>query len=71
MVSFTNRLYMIAGIIIPPKAAITGNIAFFKDDNSPQTNSLFISIPAMKKKKAIKKSLIQMSKLFGIDKNPI
>ena len=43
---------------MPPIAAKMGNKDFFTEDNSPVTISRLISIPARKKKMAIKKSLI-------------
>ena len=54
-----------AGTIIPPKAAPKGRMAFLNPESSPTVNSLFISIPANKKKIAIKKSLIHFNAEWG------
>src|SRR5665213_894857 len=43
---------------MPPKAAPKGKIAFLKEESSPESNSLLISIAASTKKKAIPKLLI-------------
>src|SRR5882724_1738610 len=43
---------------MPPKAAPKGRIAFLKVESSPFSNSRLISIPARRKKKAIRKLLI-------------
>src|SRR4051812_42733816 len=56
---------MSAGTTIPPKAAPKGRIACLKEESSPVSNSLLISIPANRKKKLIRKSLIHSEKLSG------
>ena len=48
---------------MPPTAPIIGNIACFKEDNSPCKNSLFISNVTKKKKIAINASFIQCNTL--------
>ena len=56
---------MSAGTTIPPKAAPKGSTALLKLDNSPVSSSRFISIPASKKKMAIRKSLIHFKPECG------
>ena len=56
---------------IPPIAASNGNNTFFGEDNSPITNSRFISKPTRKKKNAINKSLTQCSRCIEIKGVPI
>ena len=50
-----------AGTTIPPNAAPKGKTALWKLDSSPLINSRLISIPAKRKKIAIRKSLIHFS----------
>ena len=54
-----------AGTNMPPKAAPKGNTAFLKEANSPATNSLFISVPAIKKNIPIKKLLTHSKQFSG------
>ena len=49
------------GTTIPPNAAPKGKIALLKLDSSPLINSRLISMPANRKKIAIRKSLIHLS----------
>jgi hypothetical protein len=60
-----NKRKIRAGTTIPPNAAPKGNTAFLKDESSPLTNSLLISIPASRKKKDIRKLLIHLAKVSG------
>ena len=49
---------IITGTSIPPIAPIMGSMAFFIDDSSPTSISLFISRPTERKNMAMRKSFI-------------
>lgn len=55
-----NTKKIIAGTMTPPKDAITGKDAFFKEDKEPYITSSFISSPANKKNIAIRKSFTKL-----------
>ena len=50
-----------AGTTTPPKAAITGRMAFLKVESSPHTTSRLISRPTVKKKITMRMSLMNFS----------
>ena len=52
----------ITGKIMPPHAPMTGARAFFTLDNSTTSSSRFISSPTVRKKMAIRKSLMKAPK---------
>jgi hypothetical protein len=52
-----NAKYRIAGITIPPRAAMAGRAAARKEFNAPVTSSRLISRPTTKKNRAINASL--------------
>ena len=58
-----------AGITTPPTAAITGRMAFLKEESSPQTTSRLISRPTVKKKTTIRISLMNFSMVISLGKN--
>ena len=57
-----TRKNTITGTIMPPQAPMTGARAFFMLDNSPQSTSRLISKPTLRKKMAIRKSLMKAPK---------
>ena len=68
-VPWLTRAKMAAGITTPPKAAITGRIAFLKEESSPHTTSRLISRPTVKKKITMRMSLMNFSMVIPCGKN--
>ena len=64
-VPWLNRVKMRAGIAIPPAAAMTGIMAFFTLDSSPQMTSRLISRPTVKKNTTIMMSLMKRSTVIS------
>ena len=56
---------MSAGATTPPNAAITGRMAFLKDDSSPHTTSRLISRPTVKKNTTMRMSLMNFSMVMS------
>ena len=56
-----NAVKIMAGIIIPPKAAMTGSNAFLNEESWPTSTSRLISRPTVKKKITINISLMNLS----------
>ena len=68
-VPWLTMVKMSAGTATPPKAAITGRMAFLKEDSSPHTISRLISRPTVKKKITIRMSLMNFSMVIPRGKN--
>ena len=60
-VPWLTTVYMRAGKITPPKAAMMGSRAFFMEESSPWATSRLISSPTVKKNITIRMSLINFS----------
>ena len=60
-VPWLMMMYMSAGAITPPNAAMTGSMAFFTLESSPWATSLRISKPTVKKNITIRMSLMNFS----------
>ena len=56
---------MAAGTTIPPSAAMAGSATLLRSDSSPATTSRLISSPTSRKKIAISRSLIQISRVLS------
>ena len=61
---------MTAGITIPPRAAIAGNVTFERDERVPSTISLFTSSPTKKKNNVISPSFTHKIRGFASSKLP-
>ena len=59
---------MRAGATTPPKAAMTGSMAFLVDESSPSAISRLISRPTVKKKNTIRISLMNFSMVMSLGK---